>query len=429
MSNKHYAVLGLGLSGVSAVNFLLDQGFIVSASDNKLQPLLIANIQENSNLNLNLGKLVIPHNSTHIVISPGIAFDSIDNPRKLPIIGDIELFSQYIDVPVIAVTGSNGKSTTASLIHYLLQECGINAGLGGNIGVPALSLLQNKYAVCVLELSSFQLESTSSLRPFISMILNISPDHLDRYSNMENYTQAKQRIYQNANYVIYNTMQQATAPSRLELTNQVAIGSKDSTYYIEHGIIYYKDQPQIHTKELILVGAHNHTNLLFALNACHLMGVIWEQLKPVLLKFRGLEHRCEQIPTKEKTWINDSKGTNVGATLAALDGLKDTIRGKWLLILGGEPKNQDFSLLCEPIMSHCKAVILIGRAQAQLLALLKNSIQCYIAENLQEAVSIAENNSNSTDGILLSPACASFDMFKDYKDRGQQFKQAVLNKL
>ena len=438
IENAHYLVVGLGVTGLSAVNYLLSRGAKVSATDTRNLPDVLSLKNKYPMLNLYLGELTIPQAITHIILSPGISkahpiFAHVN--LDIPIWGDIELYARAVnDRMILAVTGSNGKSTVVSLLAAMAHKSGLNVGLGGNIGTPALSLLQHANDLDILELSSFQLETLYSLRPLAATILNITPDHMDRYFSVNAYQQAKQRIYQHAEHLIINRADKLTHPIAVGTNSKVISFGLDLPPANQFGIMQHQGelwcmqgrQPLIPVSSIAMLGKHNIINALSALALGAVAGLPMPVMLEVLTSFTGLAHRCEKIITTDGVvWVNDSKGTNVGATIAALEGLSSCICGKWVIILGGDDKNADFSRLKSIVAQHCKMAVLIGSATNRLSELVKNIVPFTIAKDLATVVKIASKVTNSGDGVLFSPACASFDMFKNYIQRGESFKEEV----
>lgn len=440
--NNTYLVVGLGVTGFSVVEYLRAHRAAVIVTDTRLEPPQLALLKNKFiDVPVLLGAISVPDTVTHIILSPGVAISTPEIQaaiaRDVVVLGDIELFAQVVDKPVLAVTGSNGKSTVTTLLGAMAQSSGISAGVGGNLGIPALALLDLKHDCYILELSSFQLETLRSLRPKVVTILNISPDHMDRYDDLQAYQQAKQRVYLNAEYAVVNRQDDLAAVPDTIQTTIISFGldvPQDDNYgLLQHlGASWLaKGQlPLMPVQQMTMLGEHNVANALAALAMGEIAGFDMAAMLSTLRKFRGLEHRCEQIVIADNVvWVNDSKGTNVAATIAAIEGLSKSIIGKWIIILGGVGKGADFTPLLGPVVKHCKAAILIGEAAPQLWDLLHNAIPCYKAVNLAEVITIAQQHAVSYDGVLLSPACASFDMFNNYIHRGDLFKQQVLQRI
>lgn len=440
--NKTYLVIGLGITGLSVVEYLLQQGASVTVTDSRAAPPSLGLLNSNfPQVPVLLGGITIPDNISDIILSPGVALEDPAlipaHARNIPIIGDIELFAQVVDKPVLAITGSNGKSTVTTLLGLMATESGLNSGVGGNLGTPALALLNPDRDCYILELSSFQLETLYSLRPLVATVLNISPDHMDRYEDLRAYAQAKLRIYNHAQNAVINRADDLTkVPPNTDIPS-VSFGI-DQPSANDYGVINHKAQLYLAkgntalmaVNDLAMLGEHNLANALTALAMGEISGFKREAMLEVLKSFKGLEHRCEKIVTAHNiVWVNDSKGTNVAATVAALEGLGKSIVGKWLIILGGIGKNADFTPLIAPLQKYCRAAILIGQDQQQLWDILHTTTVCYKAVDLAESVDYAYKNAIAGDGVLLSPACASLDMFDNYMHRGNVFKQQVLQRV
>jgi len=351
----------------------------------------------------------------------------------------------------------------------MVKASGYKVGVGGNLGTPVLTLLKNNPELFVLELSSFQLETTYSLKATVATVLNLSPDHMDRYASCEDYYAAKRRIYQNCEQAVINRAEPLSHPitlskgssknnfpffrslnslrsnnSRSKVESYFLTGPKtgiqisfglDAPAAGHFGLITEKDQcylafgkeKLLPVSKLKLFGRHNLANCLAALALGEAIQLPMETRLAVLEKFEGLPHRAEWVrELKGVQWINDSKGTNVGATEAALKGLADDIQGKWILIAGGVGKNADFMPLKSIVQKYCRAVILIGESALVLETILSSVVPCFKATSMEAAVLEASKQALPGDGVLLSPACASFDMFKNYEARGDEFKRAVL---
>jgi len=415
-------ILGLGKTGLSCAHYFKMQGIpfvMIDTADPLAQ--------------------VILSKAKIIVLSPGIPRDhpiihaAMQSDYPAEIIGDIELFARAYQGPLIAITGSNGKSTVTTLVGEMAKAAGFHVGVGGNLGTPALELLERKHALYVLELSSFQLETTFSLKPSVATILNLSPDHLDRYSSMEAYVSAKAGIFSNAQKVILNRddplVIQMAEKNIFRLTfgldspsaKNYGLIQEDNVVWLAKG-----DQKLLASSELKLLGKHNIANALAALALAESVDLPMVSSLQALKDFRGLAHRCEWVRTYQGIpFMNDSKGTNIGATRASLQGLTESIPGKWVLIAGGVAKNADFSVMKDILQRTCRALILIGEAAEELDSLFSALLPCIHAHTMEEAVLKALKATQSGDGVLLSPMCASLDMFKSFEERGEVFKAAV----
>lgn len=436
-----HVIVGLGASGLSCVRYLTSQDIPVAVTDTRRDPPALPALQQHyPTVPLQLGQLdqALLSQATKIILSPGI---SLREPaiieqvkRGIPVIGDIELFAQVVRVPVIAITGTNAKSTVTTLVGKMAQAAGYEAAIGGNLGIPVLDLLSDhpNANVFVLELSSFQLETTYSLKSEVAAVLNISPDHMDRYQTLQAYQQAKHRIYRDCRLAVCNRDDPLTAPM---------IGIKDKLMFTagiphkkEFGLrernketfLAYEDAYLLSTNALAVSGKHYQKNALSALAIGYGFGLSFADMLPVLRDFQGLPHRCQFIRERNQVkWFNDSKGTNVGATQAAIEGLGSEIEGKLILIAGGVGKNADFSPLVPSITKYARHVILIGEAASVLQQTLADCVSMSFAKTMDEAVDIAASVAKPNDSVLLSPACASFDMFKNFEHRGDVFMELV----
>ncbi len=377
-----------------------------------------------------------------IICSPGVPLDIplLENAREknIPIIGDIECLARESKIPIIAITGTNGKSTVTSLVGEITKQAGLKVAVAGNIGSPVLALLDGneQYDVWVLELSSFQLDLTYTLAPVAATILNITPDHLDRHHHFDAYNQAKQRVYSHAKYLIYNRQDQRTCPAQTNFDQQGVLISfgldkpHQGTWGIieDQGISYlsYGDKRLLDAELLKIKGKHNWANALAAAALSHAFGIELEVIAKALQNFSGLPHRSQWVRTLDGVeWINDSKGTNIGATLSAIAGLGPSLEGKIILIAGGQGKGADFTELRPVVADHVRTIILIGEDAYKIEEALQGSVELIHAKKLEEAVNLAKSKALSGDAVLLSPACASLDMFKDFNHRGELFTQAV----
>lgn len=438
-SNLH-VIVGLGASGFSCANYLAKCGIPIAITDTRSDPPYLAALQKTyPDVVVSLGKLDenLLASAAKIIISPGVSLNQIHVPKTIPIIGDIELFAQTNKAPVIAITGTNAKSTVTTLVNQMALAAGHRSNAGGNLGMPALDLWANhpNADLFVLELSSFQLETTYSLKSEVAVVLNITPDHMDRYTNLAEYQQAKHRVYDRCKIAVCNRDDALTecrslpASHKLYFTlgkpqqNEFGLLTKDNELYLA-----YEDKPLIPVSALPIRGRHYHANALAALAIGYGFGLNFEPMLTALREFKGLPHRCELVRKRNGVeWYNDSKGTNVGASMAAILGLGSELQGgKLILIAGGISKKADFSPLLPSIEKYVRAAILIGEAAPDLAATMGHSIDIAFANSMEEAVSKADHAAQTGDSVLLSPACASFDMFRNYEHRGQVFAQSVL---
>ncbi|ENU46591.1 UDP-N-acetylmuramoyl-L-alanine--D-glutamate ligase [Acinetobacter nosocomialis] len=434
-------VAGLGISGVSAVNFLHEQGYQVAVTDSRPTP--PGHDQIPADVKISFGKLdqELLLQAEEIILSPGLApqLPEIQAAiaKGISVVGDIQLLRRATDVPIVAITGSNAKSTVTTLMGLMAKDAGKKVAVGGNLGRPALDLLKDQPELLVLELSSFQLETTSHLNAEVAVVLNMSEDHLDRHGNMLGYHQAKHRIFQGVKKVVFNrddalsrplvpdtTPMQSFGLNAPDLNQYGVLRDADGTLWLARGL-----QRLIKSSDLYIQGMHNVANALACLALGEAIGLPMESMLETLKHFKGLEHRCEYVKTvHDVRYYNDSKGTNVGATLAAIDGLGAAIevkKGKVALILGGQGKGQDFTPLRSSIEKYAKVVVLIGEDAPVIEQAIQGATKILHAATLKEAVEICQRETQAEDVVLLSPACASFDMFKSYNDRGQQFVACV----
>ncbi|ENV38937.1 UDP-N-acetylmuramoylalanine-D-glutamate ligase [Acinetobacter venetianus RAG-1 = CIP 110063] len=430
-------VAGLGISGVSAVNFLHGQGYQVAVTDSRETP--PGHDQIPAGVRTSFGKLDIELllQAEEIILSPGLAPQLPEIQQAIeagiPVVGDIQLLRRATDAPIIAITGSNAKSTVTTLVGLMAEDAGKKVAVGGNLGRPALDLLQDKPELIVLELSSFQLETTSHLNAEVAVVLNMSEDHLDRHGDMLGYHKAKHRIFQGVKKVVFNRDDNLSRPLVPDVTPMQSFGlnapdlnqygvlrDADGTMWLARG-----RERLLKTSEMYIQGMHNVANALACLALGEAVGLDTQSMLNTLKTFKGLEHRCEFVKTVDNVrYYNDSKGTNVGATLAAIDGLGAAIevkKGKLALILGGQGKGQDFRPLRDAIQKYVKNVILIGEDAAIIEQAIQGTTIIQHADTLKAAVELAQTVTQAEDVVLLSPACASFDMFKSYNDRGHQF--------
>ncbi|WP_153914469.1 UDP-N-acetylmuramoyl-L-alanine--D-glutamate ligase [Shewanella sp. TC10] len=431
-SSYSHIVLGLGATGLSVVRYLMSQGITPLVMDSRRAPPGRDTLaQEFPDVELLTGGFVCRYlvQAQHIIVSPGIAVDTPEIRAAIDmgieVIGDVELFAQAVAdrAPcVVAITGSNGKTTVTTLVYDMLKAAGKKVAVGGNIGIPVLDLLATDAEYFVLELSSFQLETTHSLNCIAATCLNVSEDHMDRYHDIHTYRAAKLRLYQQSRFVMFNRDDQLTFPD--EPTNQNTFGlgvPEGDEWGIADGKILHGESEIMNLHEVSLIGSHNQANLLAAMALTDACGIDKSFMIDIASNFAGLEHRCEMAGLKQGvTYINDSKATNVGATVAALNGLSDHL-GDLILIAGGEGKGADFKEL-EASLSNVTQVITFGKDGAKIAALKAGSLT---VKNLEEAVAIAVEITFSGDIVLLSPACASTDMYKNFMERGHHFKQLV----
>lgn len=440
-TSKLTVIIGLGVTGLSAARFLHQKNIRFLMMDSRENPPGLETFKaEFPDVVCILGCLDedVLSSAEEIVISPGMSLKTPELQKAIEqdisVIGDIELFARYVDKPVIAITGSNAKSTVTTLVGEMAEACGLRVAVGGNLGVPVLELIyETAVDLFVLELSSFQLETTYSLKPQVATVLNISEDHMDRYDSLMEYYRAKQRIYHNANHLVINRQDPLTHPPLgndrqvwsfgNDMSDRYGFGLKEEN---NQWFLCFEFSSLLNVNEMLIKGKHNYLNALSALAIGKAAGFEVEGMLLALKSFKGLPHRCEYIDTiKNVTYINDSKATNVGATLAALEGFGEELANIYL-IAGGESKGADFSPLKPVVEKAVKAVILIGVDAELIEQSLSDRTIYYRVTSMSEAVSTAADHAQAGDIVLLSPACASFDMFAGFEDRGNSFKQSVL---
>ena len=432
LKGKRVLVLGLGDTGLSVANWIESEGGVVRAADTRAAPPRRKDFAGE----FHAGKFKAPllKDIDLVCISPGLSLaEEIVQAalaKGIPVVGDIELFAWACRDKVFAITGTNGKSTVTALTGHLLRSAGVDCEVAGNISPPALDALlkrKNPPAAWVLELSSYQLEATWSLAPVASAMLNLSEDHLDRYAGLAEYAGAKARIFQGAGAQVLNRCDSASMALALPGRTQVTFGLDAPDMPEDFGIagawlVRGKDRI-LALADLPLAGAHNAANALAACALAQLAGAPLAALAQGLRGFRGLPHRMQRVLLRGGVeWLDDSKGTNVGATVAALKGLSK----KAVLILGGEGKGQNFAPLVPAIRERAMHVLLIGRDAALIgKAIAASGVPAERMASMEKAVARAAQLAASGDAVLLSPACASFDMFRDYKQRGEAFAAAA----
>lgn len=432
-------IVGMGVSGLSCARFLGKQGIRFRVADSRNNPPSLEQIQQEfPDCVIHTGGFDadLLNNIDILVLSPGVSiahpFVQLAMRRRIDVIGDIELFARHVNAPVIAITGSNGKSTVTTLVGELMQAAGLDVAVGGNLGTPALDLLRTPApSAYVLELSSFQLETTFSLKPHIATVLNVSIDHMDRYASFADYAKSKARIYHQAKICVANRddaivkemLNKNTSTIRFFGSDQPAnkddfgMVSKSGQTWLARG-----EQTFVSTRELKLVGKHNALNALAALTMSCAFGAELEEMIPVLKTFPGLPHRCQWIAEhNDVRWINDSKATNVGAAQAAIDSMPGSV----ILIAGGDGKDADFNALRSSVATKVRTALLLGKDAGLLHNALGDITNCHQVNDMREAVSLAAMLARPGQTVLLAPACASFDMFSGFAERGEVFSRCV----
>lgn len=449
-------VVGLGQSGLSVANYLIEQGYSVAVTDKQLTPALADKLPASVEIR-QFGDIDgdLLQRAARIIISPGISLDNeavaAARLAHIPVVSDIQLFCEACTVPIVAITGSNAKSTVTTLVGQMAVDAGVNVGVGGNIGVPALSLLANAdMELAVLELSSFQLETVTNLGAQVATVLNMSPDHLDRHGDMLGYHQAKHRIFQGAKSVVINREDALTRPLVADNLPRISTGihAPDKGQYglitDPNGQIYLARGTErlLAADKLLIRGRHNLLNAQAALALGELSGLPLASMLETLQQFTGLEHRCQYVASIDDIdYFNDSKGTNIGSTMAAIEGLgavyapKD---GKLLLILGGQGKAQQFGELSPLINKYVSQVLCIGEDSQQIeqhlrAAKLSAEVKLHQCQTLDQAFvcieQVTDSSLSQVQAVLLSPACASFDQFSGYAARGDYFSELVQQRL
>ncbi|MFV0888410.1 UDP-N-acetylmuramoyl-L-alanine--D-glutamate ligase [Metapseudomonas otitidis] len=441
IASDHFRiVVGLGKSGMSLVRFLARQGVPFAVADTRENPPELATLRlQFPQVEVRCGELDVEFlcRAQELYVSPGLALatPALQEAAKrgVKLSGDIELFACHAKAPIVAITGSNAKSTVTTLVGDMARAAGKRVAVGGNLGTPALDLLADDIELYVMELSSFQLETTERLNAEVATVLNVSEDHMDRYADMQAYHLAKHRIFRGARQVVVN---RGDALSRPLVADQLPCWSfglnkpdfKAFGLIEEDGEKYlaYQFEKLMPVRELKVRGAHNQANALAALALGHAVGLPFEPMLAALREFTGLAHRCQWVrELRGVAYYDDSKATNVGAALAAIEGLGADIDGKLVLIAGGDGKGADFSGLTAPVARYCRAVVLLGRDAELIAAALGDAVLLARVKTLDEAVQRCAELAQEGDAVLLSPACASLDMFKNFEERGRLFAQAA----
>jgi UDP-N-acetylmuramoylalanine--D-glutamate ligase len=441
IASDHFRiVVGLGKSGMSLVRFIARQGLPFAVVDTRANPPELATLREQfPQVEVRCGELDVDFlcRANELLISPGLAIATpalqAAAARGVKLSGDIDLFARYAKAPIVAITGSNAKSTVTTLVGEMAAAAGKKVAVGGNLGTPALDLLSDEVELYVLELSSFQLETTDQLNAEVATCLNISEDHMDRYADLPAYHLAKHRIFRGARQVVVNRDDALSRPLVADDLPCWYFGLSKPDFK-RFGLIEengekhlgYQFAALLPTAALKIRGAHNQSNALAALALGHAVGLAFEPMLETLKRFAGLPHRCQWVGERQGVaYYDDSKATNVGAALAAIEGLGADVQGKLVLIAGGDGKGADFSALRGPVAKFCRAVILLGRDAERLAEALGDAAPLIRVKTLEEAVQRAAEQARAGDAVLLSPACASLDMFKNFEERGRLFAQAV----
>lgn len=445
MNHPFYLVAGLGKTGLSIARYLHrnNKSFIVFDT-RKAAPGLSEFSAEFPSVPVYLEHIPeeVLNQLTDIITSPGLPLDTpfLKQAMKdgVDVYGDIECLARESRAPMVAITGTNGKSTVTTLVGEMAKAAGFRVAVAGNIGTPVLDLLddEHQYDLWVLELSSFQLDLTHTLSPIVATILNVTPDHLDRHHTLEAYVEAKQRIYHQTKVALFNRDDFYTIPQDEYNSNFPAISfGKNTPAPGNWGLINQGNRIYLAkgtdcifpVDSLLIKGVHNWLNALAACALAEAAGISKEHIIDVLKTFGGLAHRCQWIRTLDGVeWINDSKGTNVGATISAINGIGGSMQGKIVLIAGGQGKGADFQELTQPIADFVRSIVLIGEDADKMETALADVVPIVRASSLDAAVAMARTHAKQGDVVLLSPACASLDMFRDFNHRGEVFASSVI---
>jgi UDP-N-acetylmuramoylalanine--D-glutamate ligase len=431
-------VVGLGRTGASCLRYFARHGMAASATDSRADPPGLAELGVlAAKFDLRLGKfdLALLDDASQLLMSPGVPLDEpiavAARARGIEVLGDIEIFARAVRAPVIGITGTNGKSTVTSLVAAMAEAAGRHCLAGGNLGTPALDLLEQPVPdLYVLELSSFQLETTSTLALRAAVVLNVTADHLDRYATIADYARAKARIFAHATTLVLNADDPLVAamarpyPDRRVLT--FSTQRPEADYGLLHSggrtLLCRHGEGVFDLQRMKLTGLHNAANALAALALAEAAGLPQDSSLRALEAFPGLPHRSQWVAELHGVrYVDDSKGTNVGATLAAVEGMP----GPLVMIVGGVGKGQDFTPLAAAFRGKVRQAVLIGRDAPALESALAGVCACERAASMDEAVAAAARVAAAGDTVLLSPACASLDMFRDYAHRGDAFAAAV----
>lgn len=441
LKNKILCVIGLGKTGIAVANFLSREGARVTVTDSKPREQLLEPLKQlRADVKTRFENSEPPSDAELVVLSPGVDIHSsfLENANQtgIEIISEIELANRFNTVPIIAITGTNGKSTCTSLIAEIISQSGKTVHAGGNLGTPFISLLdQGDADYRILELSSFQMEATSGLHPIVSVILNISPDHMDRHKDFKSYVELKEKIFAHQtqnDFLILNqddpntcNLGKGCPAERILFSTQTEL---DKGIFLRGNRIiarFQNNEREMISLESLSKGMRWQVeNILPAIAVALLLDVSQEVILQALKNFTVLEHRLEWVRTMNGIdFVNDSKGTNVGSVCKSLNTFDCPI----ILIAGGKDKETDFSPLKSLMKEKVKHLVLIGETRDKFKGILNGSFGYEESDSLEEAVRLAKAKADDGDVVLLSPACASFDMFKDYEDRGNRFKTIVKN--
>lgn len=437
-TDKLRIVIGLGATGLSCARFLRSQQLAFRVADSRLKPPGLAEFQrEFPDVDVALGAFVLTQFAAadELYVSPGVSLKDAAIATAIAagarVSGDLDLFVQHVSAPVAAISGSNGKSTVTTLLGEMAARDGKRVAVGGNLGTPMLDLLGSEHQLYVLELSSFQLERSATVNAEVATVLNVSEDHIDHHGSLLAYHQAKHRIFRGCRQAVVNrddALTQPLVPENVKLWRfgLERPGREDFGLMTRAGETWlaFGDECLMPCSELRIAGKHNVANALAALALGRALGLAMSSMLATLREFAGLPHRCQWIGRFEGVdFFDDSKGTNVGAAVASLNGLAENYRV--VLIAGGQSKGADLTALIDALLIVGRGAVFIGEAAAELNELLDSRLPSTLADSMDAAVKAAFAMTQSGDAVLLSPACASFDMFDNYEHRGRCFSQSV----
>ncbi|HTT09144.1 MAG TPA: UDP-N-acetylmuramoyl-L-alanine--D-glutamate ligase [Gammaproteobacteria bacterium] len=436
-------IVGMGKTGLSCARFLSRRGEPFAIVDSREDPPSLAVVQrEFPRAPCHAGDLRPDwlQGARRVLLSPGVPPQEpalcAARAHGAEILGDIELFARHARAPVVAVTGVNGKSTVTTLVGEMARAAGVRTGVGGNLGTPALDLLDEKVSLYVLELSSFQLETVSSLNARVATVLNVSPDHMDRYRSLTEYAATKQRVFRGDGVMVLNADDPLVMAMR-EQGRTVRRFGLNAPPAGDYGVrqdadgrvwLVCGEERLLPVAELKIKGAHNIANALAAWALAEAAGLPRPAIGDALRTFAGLPHRCRRVAEIDGVhWYDDSKGTNVGAACAAIVGLAQGLASgrRLIIIAGGDGKGADFSAMASAARGRVRAAVIIGRDGPQIEKVLAPVVPCVRADNMEDAVAQAAARAEPGDIVLLSPACASFDMYRDYVHRGEVYVASV----
>ena len=431
LHNVNYLVVGLGVTGYSVARYLLKQGYRCRIQDTRDIPPFLGELHAHFDA-VDFRAQPLDNEliawADVLVVSPGLAIrgTAIEQARDLgkQVVGDIELFARLVDKPVVAITGSNGKSTVTALVGEMIGGDGKAVAVGGNIGTAALDLLEQDPEFYVLELSSYQLETTTSLQPRVAALLNLCEDHLDRYLGYAEYIQTKLRVYDNANQCVSNFDDEVTRHDARDITFSLNLDADAEFRLVEDNGLWlaHRQEPWLRVDEIKLGGRHNWANCLAAMAIAHSIGISKPAIVAAMKQFAGMPHRSQWIAEIDGVeWINDSKATNTGAAQASIEGRDRPV----ILIAGGQSKGADMSVMFNAIKQRVKQVLLLGEDAARLQQAWQGATRIERVQDMQQAVHRAHEIAREGDCVLLAPACASFDMYPKFEARGDDFTHRV----